>query len=189
MKRGGGARCPGLLSEPDSSPGARDGPASQAPGYASVTLAASLRTRIGERPSLAAKMDRYSLASISQEALSSVHAESRLHSQQEQLQRRIDAVRDRISSLREFARHQSVELDEVEEFSRLQRVLEDAPSLARPTGAASSSQGSGTSERKPWVDPTPPARETLPQRRDLEEEAVGSGRHGRQGSDGAGGVV
>lgn len=80
-------------------------------------------------------MDRYSLASIAREAMAEVslqaefRAEAEVQGQQEKLQRRIDAVRERIHRLRDFAAREGVPLEQVREYQDLQRALEGAPTL------------------------------------------------------------
>lgn len=80
-------------------------------------------------------MDRYSLASIAREAMAEVslqaefRAEAEVQGQQEKLQRRIDAVRERIHRLRDFAAREGVPLEQIREYQDLQRALEGAPTL------------------------------------------------------------
>ena len=88
-------------------------------------------------------MDRYSLAAIADEAMTSVYQQTSLAHQQNELQERIDAVRNRILQLRTYASERDVRLHEIEEFSSLERVMNEVPTLVSPPEPVAQDVGGG----------------------------------------------
>ena len=88
------------------------------------------RSSTGRRELRVFKMDRYSLQAIAAEAMN--HTNEVVYQrnyllQDAHLQRRIDSVRERIRSMREFARERAVNLEEIPEVTHLERALDACP--------------------------------------------------------------